>query len=76
MVAQRYDPPFDHNNPTETLVPNSCAVFGCYLEDVNTCGISKQEQVSIPDHLITAPNLKFVSSVKSYPVATDVNREV
>lgn len=47
-----------------------------YLGDINTCGISKQEQVSFPDHLITASHLKSVMSVKLYPLATDVNREV
>lgn len=63
-VVQRFDPLFKHNNRTETLAPTGSSVFGWYLGDVNTCGISKQEQVSVPGHLIAAPHLKFVSSVK------------
>lgn len=64
-VIQGRDLPFEQSNHTVRLLdPSSHSVFGWYLGDVNTCGISKQEQVSIPDHLITAPHLKFVSSVK------------
>lgn len=64
-TAELSSPNFGSNPPAPRLKCNCCDVWVHFWGgNVNTCGISKQERVSAPDRLITAPHLKFVSSVK------------
>lgn len=64
-TAELSSPSLKVTPTTPHLKCNCCNVWVHFWGgNVNTCGISKQERVSTPDRLITAPHLKFVSSVK------------
>lgn len=67
-TAELSSPNFGSNSPSPPPEMQLLRCLGSFFffggGGVNTCGISKQERVSAPDRLITAPHLKFVSSVK------------